>query len=198
MSWNIDLLIPPLCWDVSDITKYLTYTGFHLVWLITFQNKSYMSVATREVNPLAYVGWVGEMSLTHWGRVSHICTGNLTIICSDNGLVPVWHQAIIWTNAGILLIGPLGTNFSEIFIEILIVSFKKMHLKVPSVEWRPFCLGLNVLKWLHFWHSQLFMMQLCFIKNQCYVGWWLVAWSVPSHYSISSKLMFVYCCYINF
>ena len=27
---------------------------------------------------------------------------------------------IIWTNAGILLIGPLGTNFSEILIEIYI------------------------------------------------------------------------------
>ena len=33
------------------------------------------------------------------------------------------HQAIIWTNAGILLTGPLGTNFSEIFIEIYIFSF---------------------------------------------------------------------------
>ena len=46
------------------------------------------------------------------------CVGNLTIIGSDNGLSPGRHQAIIWTNAGILLIGPLGTNFSEILIEI--------------------------------------------------------------------------------
>ena len=52
--------------------------------------------------------------LTHWGRVTHICVGNLTIIGSDNGLSPGRRQAIIWTNAGILLIGPLGTNFSEI------------------------------------------------------------------------------------
>ena len=44
----------------------------------------------------------------------------LTIIGSDNGLSPGRRQAIIWTNAGtcILLIGPLGTNFSEILIEI--------------------------------------------------------------------------------
>ena len=54
-------------------------------------------------------------------------------------------QAIIWTNAGVLLIGPLGTNFSEIFIEIYIFSFKKMHLKMSLGNWRPFCLGLNVL-----------------------------------------------------
>ena len=57
-------------------------------------------------------------SLTHWGRVTHICIGKLTIIGSDNGLSPEQRQAIIWTNAGILLIGPLGINFSEILIEI--------------------------------------------------------------------------------
>ena len=48
----------------------------------------------------------------------HIYVGNLTIIGSDNGLSPGRRQAIIWTNAGILLIEPLGTNFSEISIEI--------------------------------------------------------------------------------
>ena len=38
----------------------------------------------------------------------------LTIIGSDNGLSPDRRQAIIWTNAGVLLIGPLGTFFNEI------------------------------------------------------------------------------------
>ena len=63
--------------------------------------------------------------LTHRGRVTHICISKLTgIIGSDNGLAPGWRQAIIWTNAGILLNEPLGTNFqwnfnqnSNIFIE---------------------------------------------------------------------------------
>ena len=76
----------------------------------------------------------------------HICVGNLTIIGSDNGLSPGRRQAIIWTNAGIVLIGPLGTNFSEILAEIVTFSFKKMYLNVSSAKWRPFCLGLNVLK----------------------------------------------------
>ena len=80
--------------------------------------------------------WVN--GLTHWGRVTHICVGNLTTIGSDNGLSPGRRQAIIWTNARILLIEPLGTNFSEIVIEILIFSFKKMRLKVSSAKWRPF------------------------------------------------------------
>ena len=82
--------------------------------------------------------------LTHWGRVTHICVSKLTIIGSDNGLSPDRRQAIIRTNAGILLIGPLGINFSEILIEILTFSFKKMHLKVSSAKRRPLCLGLNV------------------------------------------------------
>ena len=84
-------------------------------------------------------------SLTHWGRVTHICVSKLTIIASDNGLSPDRHQAIIWTNAGLLLIGPFGTNFSEILTEIIIFSFKKLRLKVLSAKRRPFCLGLNVL-----------------------------------------------------
>ena len=50
-----------------------------------------------------------------------------------------------WTNAGILLIWPLGTNFSAFLITILTSSFKKMHLKVSSVKWKPFFLSLNVL-----------------------------------------------------
>ena len=90
--------------------------------------------------------------------MTHICVGNLTIIGPDNGLSPGRRQAFIWTNAGILLIGPLGTNFSETVIEIHTFSFKKMHLKISSAKWRLFCLGLNELRdvawrmclWHHF------------------------------------------------
>ena len=65
--------------------------------------------------------------LTPWGRVTHICVGKLIMIGSDNGLSPERRQAIIWTNAGILLIGPLETNFSEILFEIQTVSLKKIR-----------------------------------------------------------------------
>ena len=84
-------------------------------------------------------------AITHWSRVTHICVGNLTIIVANNGLSPGRRQAIIWTNAGILLIEPLGTSLSEILIEILPFSFKKMRLKVSSATWRPSCLDLNVM-----------------------------------------------------
>ena len=77
--------------------------------------------------------------------MTHICVGNPTNIDSDNGLSPGRRQAIIWTNAGLLLIGPLGTNFSEILSEIRSFSFKKTHLKMSSAKWRLSRLGLNVL-----------------------------------------------------
>ena len=101
--------------------------------------------------------------LTHWGRMKHICVGKLSIIGSDNGLSPGRRQAIIWTNAEILSIGPLGTNFTEIQIGIQKFSYKKMHLKMSSVKWRPFHLSLNmltILMWIlldcriyWFWYS---------------------------------------------
>ena len=83
---------------------------------------------------------------THWGRVTHICVSKQAIIASDNGLSPGRRQAIIETNAGILLIRTVGTNFSGIVSEIHTFSLKKMRLKISSAKWRPFCLGLNLFK----------------------------------------------------
>ena len=96
-------------------------------------------------------------SITHWGRVTHICVSDISIIVSDNGLSPGQRQAIIWTNAGKLLTRPLGTNLSELLIEIYTFSFKKMHLKISSGNGghlsRPQCVKMDgcgpivVLSW---------------------------------------------------
>ena len=98
-----------------------------------------------------------------WGRVTHICVSKLTIIVpEDNGLSPDRRQAIVWTNAGILLIRTLGTNFSEILSEIHTFPFKKMHLKTSSAKWRPFCIGFNVLimtKFVWWWLFEVRMKQ---------------------------------------
>ena len=83
--------------------------------------------------------------LTYWGRVMPISVSKLIIIGSDNGLSPERRQAIIWTDVGILLIGPLGTNLIEILIEKHMFPFKKMYLKMSSAKWGQFCLGLNVV-----------------------------------------------------
>ena len=52
--------------------------------------------------------------LAHCGRVTHICVSKIIIIGSDDGLSPGRRQAIIWTNAGILLIGSLRTKFNAV------------------------------------------------------------------------------------
>ena len=77
-----------------------------------------------------------------------MCVSKLTIIGSEKGLSPGRRQAIFWTNARILLIAPLGSNFSEILIEIPTFSFKKMQLKMSSAETAAVCLGHSVLNLL--------------------------------------------------
>ena len=64
-------------------------------------------------------------------NVTYMCQWTLWELrtSSGNGLSPVWRQAITWTNADLLSIRPLGTNFSEIWIKIQKFSFTKIHLK---------------------------------------------------------------------
>ena len=69
-------------------------------------------------------------TLIDWGRVTHICVRNLAIIGSDNCLSPGRRHAIIWTDAGILLIGPSETDFNEILIKHHTFSFKKIYMKM--------------------------------------------------------------------
>ena len=59
---------------------------------------------------------------------------NWVSIGSGNGLSSVRRQAITWTNAVLLSIGLLRTNFSGIRIGIPSISFKKMQLKLSSTK----------------------------------------------------------------
>ena len=79
------------------------------------------------------------------------------LIKSQSTTLPIDIPFVIWlffyqqrlleiTNAGILLIQTLGTNFNDFLSEIGAFSFKKMHLKMSSGKWRPSCFGLNVLR----------------------------------------------------
>ena len=86
---------------------------------------------------------------------------NRVSIGSDNGLSPIRRQAIIWTNAGVLSIEPLGINFNEILIKIQHFSFTKMHLKISSAKWKPFCSGRNELTVLR-WHIIL----ICIFRHK--------------------------------
>ena len=55
---------------------------------------------------------------------------NWVSISSGNGLAPNRRQAIALTNADLLSIALMGTNFSKIRMGILSFSFRKMHLKL--------------------------------------------------------------------
>ena len=79
--------------------------------------------------------------------VMPICISKLTIMGSDDGLLPGLCQAIICTDAGILLIRPLESMFNVILIRIHIFSFMEIHLKLPSEKWWLFCVSLSVLEY---------------------------------------------------
>ena len=55
-----------------------------------------------------------------------MASGILVNTDSGNGLVPVWHQAITWTNADLTSIVCLQTKYSEIWIKIPNFFFKKI------------------------------------------------------------------------
>ena len=135
---SLDNLVSILCaiWFWGKTKLYLHFLFFFDIQI----------TQTVEILPQGKL-WLINLTLLiprHLSRVTHICVGNLTVIGSDNGLSPGRRQAIIWTNAGILLFGPLETNIGWILIEIHTFSFKEMHLKISSGKWQPFCLGLNV------------------------------------------------------
>ena len=100
---------------------------------------------------------------------------NWVSIGSDNGLSPVWRQAITWTNADFLSMGPLGVNLSEIWIKIQKFSIMKMPLKFSPAKWRPFWPGgdeLSSLQWLHY----LFFVHDDIIKWKHFLRYWPFVW----------------------
>ena len=98
-----------------------------------------MKIATlTELVMYMYISVWRIRTLTHWGRVTHICVSKLTIIGSDNGLSPGRRGAIIWTNAEI--------NFSEILIEIFYIfiqenAFENVVWKMAAILSRPQCVN---------------------------------------------------------
>ena len=100
-----------------------------------------------EITPLKFfllLLWANE--LTHWGRVMHTCVSQLITIVSDNGLLPDQRQAFIWNNDGILLLGPVGRNFSEILIENLYIfiqenAFENVVWKMAAILSRSQCVN---------------------------------------------------------
>ena len=95
------------------------------------------------------------------------------------------HQAIIRTNSAVLLTVPLGTNFSEIVIEILTFSYTIMHLNMPCGKWRPFCPRLNMLNSnLHIHNPVIYRWKrLSFpLNDQCFMCMWYICLQMLTTY----------------
>ena len=105
-------------------------SGIYLIYYQKYHEHADNAILEMGMFQVVHLKWRHKyLYLTLWGRVTHICVSKVSIIGSDNVLSPDRRQAIIWTNAGIMEIWTLGTNFNEIIIG----------------KWRLFCLGLNVL-----------------------------------------------------
>ena len=82
-----------------------------------------------------------RLALNHCDRVTHICVGSLAIIGSDNGLSPGRCQAIIWTNAGILLSGPRNKCqwklYRHRYIFIQEYAVENVAWEMAAISYRP-------------------------------------------------------------
>ena len=114
--------IPLLCETIS--TRSLIADGIGVLILIG-----------REMNRQLYAFFV----LIHWGRVTHICVSKLTVVGSDNGLPPGRRQAIVWTNAEILLIGPSGTCFRNLNRNSYVFIQENAFCKMAAICFWPQC-----------------------------------------------------------
>ena len=94
--------------------------------------------------------------LTHGGLMRHKYIITLVQVMA---YVPVWCQAITWTN-DLLLIGHLVTNFSEIWIKINFF-FKKVYLKMLTAKCEPFCSGLNGSTCIIWHHRKSLTIRYC-------------------------------------
>ena len=107
--------------------------------------------------------------LPHLGWVRDICVSKLTNIGSDNGLSPGRRQAIIWTNAGILLVVSPGTNFNEILLEISIQEnpFQTVVWKMAAILSRSQCVKSQNLPEIPSFNKSLTMISII-----CHLGRW--------------------------
>ena len=116
-------------------------------WYMLYSGVSYNVLSTYTASDQIMMLW-----LTHWGRVTHICVGKLTIIGSDNGLAPTRNQC--WDIVNWNLRNKLQWNLkrnSYIFIQEN--AFENVVWRMAAILSRPQCVnslkpGLVFYLWL--------------------------------------------------
>ena len=113
-AWETNCVPQNISINVNAYLNWLQEKSLKIQMLMTFKRqlclkisleKAYQPIAERVDRTVERAQWPltkQAAGLTHWGRVTHICVSELSIIGSDNDLSPDRRQAIIWTNAGIL------------------------------------------------------------------------------------------------
>ena len=149
----------------NSIVMSLNNKTSSVKWFIEFLSKFRYFCQQKYWKKLSHdcyhLGQGRDRLLNHWGRVMHICVSKLTIIGADNGLSPDRRQAIIWTNAEILLIGPLGTNISIILVEIHIFPFIQENMfeivvwKMVAIQSCPECVKRTTSIYLEYYQPVL-------------------------------------------
>ena len=86
-------------------------------------------------------------SISYWDleTETHICVNKLSRHWFRYWLVHVRCLAIIWTDVGLLSMGPWRSYFNKILIKIQQFTLKRMHVRMSSAKYWPSYLGLNML-----------------------------------------------------
>ena len=136
--------------DISDGEVCIMNTPV-IQWRPSWYHDNSRFLVVQYMRSIDCLPWTAApKSLSHSGRVTHICVRKLRIIGSDNGLSPGRRRAIIRTNAGILLFLNLATNFSEILSETYTSSSKKLMWKCRMENAnlsRPQCVIRILVNW---------------------------------------------------
>ena len=149
LSWKTTCLERPHDWVVSWY-RYSSVQSFIFLLQgtledIVFKGSCAAIQACKHANGLVPLV---RITLTQWSQVTYIYFSNVIIIGSDNGLSPGWHQAIIWTNAGTLLTGPLEINFKIKKKKIHTFSFKKhIEAKTKGLPFSRWHFQMHFLEW---------------------------------------------------
>ena len=104
LMWSQYILSITKLYNITRTNNSIQENGipWNLIWLSSYWNTPLhhtlncsMCPVTEYILSLNVSSLFGDLILTHWSRVTHICVSKITIISSDNGLSPGRCHAII-------------------------------------------------------------------------------------------------------
>ena len=124
---------------------------------------------------------------------------NWVIIGIANDLMPIWHQAIVGSNAD-LSIGSLGSNFSEFWIKIEKLLQENVYVdvyKMPANLFKPHGVtGKGNLRMICGWYNLSCFFPIYFLESKLLAFWkhifgwyWWVNWCVVLSRDVKSVML---------